>query len=512
MADTKLSDLTNILGSEVDPDNDETYLRDHSDGAAGSKAILIAELFKSPDLIVLPAGSAADPVIAAEGDLNTGVFFAAADCLSFATGGTERGRFDASGTLNVYHAESDPTLGSNLITNGTFTTDLSSWTVGGTGSGWAQSSGTALHAAGNTDTLSQAINTTSNAHYRIAVTVAGRSAGSVVVSLGSGRETHTLSTNATHVLSIMATATGANSLVLTPSSDFNGSVDSVTAQLVTPISAPAFHLRTSSGATGGFQAVCGGAGLSNVFIGASAGVQTFAGGSCVGIGTNALKSQTTAVYNNAIGSAALTAVTTGSSNVAVGGTALTALVQGTGNVSVGNSSLRAQINGNNNVAVGYLAFYNTTAGDGSIAIGRQAGRFYGSGSSSLTQADNCIYIGNTARGGSATESNAIVIGYDAVSLGDNTVVIGNSSTTTTQLGGAVRLNNASAPTNGADRAFLYSADQAAGNACIHAMTEGGKVIKLYQQAHIADAAGGTEVATINAILAALENCGLLASA
>lgn len=76
---------------------------------------------------------------------------------------------------------------------------------------------------------------------------------------------------------------------------------------------------------------------------------------------------------------------------------------------------------------------------------------------------------------------------------------------------AVPFDVGSAPTAATNKAYLYGADVAAGNTAIHAMTEGGKVIKLYQQAHIADAVGGTEIATINAILAALENAGFLAT-
>jgi|GEM_PF-6286646 len=77
--------------------------------------------------------------------------------------------------------------------------------------------------------------------------------------------------------------------------------------------------------------------------------------------------------------------------------------------------------------------------------------------------------------------------------------------------------NGSPPTSGpADMFQMYSADIAPGNAAPHFRTEAGAVIKLYQQAHIADPSGGstqdTEARTaINAILAALENAGLLAT-
>jgi len=45
------------------------------------------------------AGAAATPSIAAKGDLNTGVFFPAADTLAASTGGSERMRIDSSGNL-----------------------------------------------------------------------------------------------------------------------------------------------------------------------------------------------------------------------------------------------------------------------------------------------------------------------------------------------------------------------------------------------------------------------------
>jgi len=77
------------------------------------------------------------------------------------------------------------------------------------------------------------------------------------------------------------------------------------------------------------------------------------------------------------------------------------------------------------------------------------------------------------------------------------------------------MGNATAPTSSPANCFqMYSADQAAGNACLHTRTEGGAVVKIYQQAHIADAPGDTaanNATTINAILVALENAGLLAT-
>jgi hypothetical protein len=76
----------------------------------------------------------------------------------------------------------------------------------------------------------------------------------------------------------------------------------------------------------------------------------------------------------------------------------------------------------------------------------------------------------------------------------------------------LHFKNVAGPNALADGAVLYATDQADGNSCIHAKTEGGAVVKLYQQEHIADADAGTIVTQFNALLAAIENTGLLAAA
>jgi hypothetical protein len=55
----------------------------------------------SGDIITIPAGSAAAPVITTTGDTNTGMFFPAADTIAFTEGGTEAMRIDSSGNVGV---------------------------------------------------------------------------------------------------------------------------------------------------------------------------------------------------------------------------------------------------------------------------------------------------------------------------------------------------------------------------------------------------------------------------
>ena len=103
------------------------------------------------------------------------------------------------------------------------------------------------------------------------------------------------------------------------------------------------------------------------------------------------------------------------------------------------------------------------------------------------------------------------LGSGDIGIGQST--FGTNATKTLALGTGV------APTTSpADCFQMYSADQVAGNACPHIRTENGAIVKLYQQALVADPAGqandlDSEARTaINAILDILENNGLMANA
>jgi len=99
-------------------------------------------------------------------------------------------------------------------------------------------------------------------------------------------------------------------------------------------------------------------------------------------------------------------------------------------------------------------------------------------------------------------------GYDSIGIGTATLDATGRKVLAQFLG--------TAPSGGLTDAFqMYAGDIAAGECAPHFVTEHGDVVKLYQQAHIADAPGDTaanNATTINAILVALENTGLLANA
>jgi len=108
------------------------------------------------------------------------------------------------------------------------------------------------------------------------------------------------------------------------------------------------------------------------------------------------------------------------------------------NTAIGYGALQ-NTTASNNTAVGLQALQNITTGALNTAVGREAGCFQADGTTALTTANNSVYLGRDTRG-TQTDSNSIVIGYQAIGLGANKSVIGNSSTTETKLFGQLTLD------------------------------------------------------------------------
>lgn len=135
----------------------------------------------------------------------------------------------ATGTLTAPAIVAAATLGSNLVTNGTFTTDLTGWT----GTNWAQSSGAALHTAGNNASMVQSGTTaTASTIYKVSFTVAGQSAGTVQINFGGG-STAAFTANGTYTAYITTVSTASLSVGIDSGGLFNGSVDDIVVQAVT---------------------------------------------------------------------------------------------------------------------------------------------------------------------------------------------------------------------------------------------------------------------------------------
>jgi len=129
--------------------------------------------------------------------------------------------------------------------------------------------------------------------------------------------------------------------------------------------------------------------------------------------------------------------------------------------------------------VGNSALASNTTGSNNIAIGLGAAIYHADGATALETPENSIYIGTHCRGKDDSDSNSIVIGYQAIGLGANTTVIGNTSTKLTALpGGAVQLSEMTAPTGAANKATIYAVDNGAGKTQLMVIFGSGSAVQL----------------------------------
>ena len=133
-------------------------------------------------------------------------------------------------------------------------------------------------------------------------------------------------------------------------------------------------------------------------------------------------------------------LTTGNSNTAYGAQALLNNTISSFNTAIGVSSLQANT-GIGNTGVGINTLLNNATGSYNVAVGFRAGQYI-TGLAQNSSSSYSIYIGTDSKAFTNGGTNEIVIGYDAIGSGSNTVSIGNSSITVTQLQGSVRTTGA----------------------------------------------------------------------
>ena len=223
-------------------------------------------------------------------------------------------------------------------------------------------------------------------------------------------------------------------------------------------------------------------GEGNAAIGYGALANNTEGGGNIALGTNTLVSNTTGSNNIAIGAAAMYWPTESSDNIAIGNDAMqgsfnyspglynigigTNALKGFGftgeaNVAIGYDAITNASTGSFNVAIGFeslrnnsTGLYNTSVGSGALrlggaispasvsqmtALGYNAGRYRGTGTSSLVTGTGGIYVGYQARGSTVNQTNEIVIGVDALGLGSNTAVIGATTQSAATIYGVLNL-------------------------------------------------------------------------
>lgn len=128
----------------------------------------------------------------------------------------------------IYGGAVQPPVGNNLVTNGTFATNLNSWTV--TAGGWVASGGRAVFSSGaGASTMQQAVTMTVGKRYKIdfdLATYAGP--GDMAVRLLGGTTVASANINTAGAKSVTLTAvSGNNTIGFHAFSTFNGAIDNV---------------------------------------------------------------------------------------------------------------------------------------------------------------------------------------------------------------------------------------------------------------------------------------------
>ena len=94
-----------------------------------------------------------------------------------------------------------------------------------------------------------------------------------------------------------------------------------------------------------------------------------------------------------------------------------------------------------NVGVGDSSLYWNTTGSNNTAIGNGAGMWVNGVGFGSTNSNTSVFIGVNTSPQLANQSNQIVIGYGATGSGSNSVTLGASTITKTQLRGTINIGN-----------------------------------------------------------------------
>src|SRR3989339_1064193 len=344
--------------------------------------------------------------------------------------GTGTGNFYVSGNVGI--GTTAPT--GKLDVQGLAVNDLPTYSAEFlSGSGWTSTDWTGdfatgwTHTVGNTSVLSQSTAAVNATKYQIAYTVTGRTAGSFTIGFGGQSVAGITATS-----SWGPTTTSTASLTITPTTDFDGTIV-ISIKSITAVSTPLVNLKSSDG-TARIEMRANTA-TGNTFIGVGAGRYNTTGLNNTTNGNSSLYSNTTGSNNTANGYASLYYNTTGNNNTADGLYSLQANTTGVNNTASGYSSLFANTTASQNTAFGNISLYSNTTGSYNTGLGYASGRFIADGTTANTTSDQGVYIGANTRAGADNNQNEIVIGYNAIGAGSNTIRLGNTSVLRTYAAG-----------------------------------------------------------------------------
>ena len=268
------------------------------------------------------------------------------------------------------------TLGADVVTNGSFTGSATGWTLG---ANWAYGGNKVTHSAGAVAALSQSIAQVDTTHYLVMVTTSGWTAGNFTFTINGITVTfyNTIETqvNATNRGAYVATSTGSVTLAITPSTDFDGSIDDVSVKPVSAVNVALSTLRDIDGSN--CVEVRGDASQRNLFFGIDAGLYNLTdvvgyGVDNVVVSPDGFANNLTGYENTAMGSGALEANGAGYGNSAYGYLALNANTSGFQNSGMSHGCLASNTIGAYNTALGSNAMYSNTSGISNVAVGVNA--------------------------------------------------------------------------------------------------------------------------------------------
>ena len=182
----------------------------------------------------------------------------------------------------------------------------------------------------------------------------------------------------------------------------------------------------------------------------------------MGVGFNALLSNTTGSGNIAVGYVALQQNTIGAINLAIGGNSLSRNIQGNSNVAIGNNSLADNVSGSDNTALGKSALEKNTAsantscgasalkentsGTNNVAVGYQTLMSNTLGNRNAGIGANSLYSNTTGNNNTAIGNNSLfssTLGSDNTAIGAFSLSLITTASSNTAIG-ANTLSNATA--------------------------------------------------------------------
>lgn len=300
---------------------------------------------------------------------------------------------------NTLYLNNSLSVVNNSIFKGTAAIDgLSLGTELLTTSGWTSTGWTGnytsnfIHTEGNTNPLSNSMAAVSGNRYLITISTIDGGDGTITISFGG--VSRTMSGDDT--INIGVLATNANNFIITPTTDFIGTIYSLSIKLITNVITPLItHKDRSDNITNEVRSLSG----DSMYYGKNAGR-----------------------YSN------------GSRNTGIGNGALYNIMDGNYNTTLGSNSLFNLVSGDMNISIGQGSGQNITNGINNLFIGYVSGNLINTGQS-LKNSTNSIFIGGSSRALLDNSINEIVIGAYAVGLGSNTISLGTVDTTLTRVYG-----------------------------------------------------------------------------